>query len=161
LFADFSFQTENLRFFPKGVAKVLDGMKTAYLALRHRKNKNHKQRIVVFVGSPLDKLVEEREAVSWLRVIICIFLYDSHFQFLKFSKKLKKEKVSVDFVLFGEATSENNRLVGEFVDQLNGRYVLICSDLSAAFLSLNCSRPIFNPKVMAPAPTSLLCRLAM
>ena len=85
-----------------GVAKVLDGMKTAYLALRHRKNKNHKQRIVVFVGSPLDKLVEEREA------------------FLKFSKKLKKEKVSVDFVLFGEATSENNRLVGEFVDQLNG-----------------------------------------
>ncbi|KAL3103376.1 hypothetical protein niasHS_002562 [Heterodera schachtii] len=85
-----------------GVSKVFDGIKTAYLALKHRKNRNHRQRIVVFVGSPLDPLLAEKE------------------MFMKFAKKLKKEKVSVDFVLFGEATAENNKIIADFVDILNG-----------------------------------------
>uniref|UniRef100_A0A914HA35 26S proteasome non-ATPase regulatory subunit 4 n=1 Tax=Globodera rostochiensis TaxID=31243 RepID=A0A914HA35_GLORO len=85
-----------------GISKVFDGLKTAYLALKHRKNRNHRQRIVVFVGSPLDPLLSEKEP------------------FLKFAKKLKKEKVSADFVLFGEATAENNKIIADFVDILNG-----------------------------------------
>ena len=36
---------------------------------------------------------------------------------------MKKEKISVDFVLFGEATAENNQIVAEFVDTLNGSCV--------------------------------------
>ena len=51
------------------------------LALKHRQNKNHKTRIVVFVGSALD--VDESTLV-------------------KVAKKLKKEKVNVDIVSFGE-----------------------------------------------------------
>jgi hypothetical protein len=34
-------------------------MKTAYLALRHRPNPHSKQRIVMFIGSPLDWLEAE------------------------------------------------------------------------------------------------------
>ena len=49
--------------------------------MKHRQNKNHKTRIVVFVGSPLD--AEESTLV-------------------KVAKKLKKEKVNVDIVSFGE-----------------------------------------------------------
>ena len=51
------------------------------LALKHRQNKNHKTRIILFVGSPLD--ADESTLV-------------------KVAKKLKKEKVNVDIVSFGE-----------------------------------------------------------
>ena len=51
------------------------------LALKHRQGKNHKMRIVVFVGSPI--VSEEKEAV-------------------KSAKRLKKENVNVDIINFGE-----------------------------------------------------------
>uniref|UniRef100_A0A915DSQ7 26S proteasome non-ATPase regulatory subunit 4 n=1 Tax=Ditylenchus dipsaci TaxID=166011 RepID=A0A915DSQ7_9BILA len=87
-----------------GVAEITRGIKTAHLVLKNRPNRNHKTRIVVFVGSPLDDLVHE---------------YDSG-EFLKLAKKLKKENVKVDFVLFGEATRENNQCILNFVETLNG-----------------------------------------
>jgi 26S proteasome regulatory subunit N10 len=43
------------------------------------------------------------------------------FQFIKLAKKLKKEKVNVDFVCFGEANAEDNQILAEFVDTLNGK----------------------------------------
>lgn len=51
------------------------------LALKHRQGKNHKMRIVAFVGSPVG--LDEKEIV-------------------KLAKRLKKEKVNVDLVSFGE-----------------------------------------------------------
>lgn len=54
------------------------------LALKHRQGKNHKTRIVAFVGSPVD--VDEQTLV-------------------KLAKKLKKEKVNVDIISFGDAVS--------------------------------------------------------
>lgn len=54
------------------------------LALKHRQGKNHKMRIVVFVGSPI--CADERDLV-------------------KLAKRLKKEKVNVDLVSFGEEIS--------------------------------------------------------
>lgn len=54
------------------------------MALKHRQGKNHKMRIVAFVGSPVDH--DEKEAV-------------------KVAKRLKKEKVNVDIVSFGEDVS--------------------------------------------------------
>lgn len=33
-------------------------MKTAHLVLKNRPNRNHKTRIVIFIGSPLDNLEE-------------------------------------------------------------------------------------------------------
>lgn len=56
-------------------------------------------RIVVFVGSPL--LTEEAELV-------------------KLAKKLKKEKVNVDIVSFGDHPG-NNELLTAFVNALNGK----------------------------------------
>ena len=57
------------------------------LALKHRQGKNHSQRIVAFVGSPIEN--EEKDLV-------------------KLAKRLKKEKVNVDVINFGE---EVRRLV--------------------------------------------------
>lgn len=56
-------------------------------------------RIVAFVGSPV--AAEEKELV-------------------KLAKKLKKEKVSVDVISFGE-DSVNNEVLTSFVNTLNGK----------------------------------------
>jgi len=92
---------------PSGTSKVvIRSMKTAYLALKHRQNRNSKQRIVVFIGSPLDDLEKE---------------YGDG-EFMKLAKKFKKEKVMVDFVLFGEAVNDpKNQLIADFVETLNGK----------------------------------------
>lgn len=69
------------------------------LVLKHRQGKNHKMRIVVFVGSPI--ITEEPDLV-------------------KLAKKLKKEKVNVDIVSFGDHPG-NNELLTAFVNTLNGK----------------------------------------
>ena len=84
---------------PKGDLQLLSGIKIAHLALKHRLGKNHKTRIVLFVGSPVE--VEEKELV-------------------KIAKKLKKEKVSVDIVSFGE-DDFNKDVLQKFIETINGR----------------------------------------
>ena len=84
---------------PKGELQLLHGIKIAHLALKHRVGKNHKTRIVLFVGSPIE--AEEKEIV-------------------KLAKKLKKEKVSVDIVSFGEDDC-NKDILGKFIETVNGR----------------------------------------
>jgi len=84
---------------PKGQIKLIPGLKIAHLALKHRLGKNHKTRIITFIGSPID--ADEKELV-------------------KVAKKLKKEKVSVDVVSFGEV-DENAELLKKFVETVNGR----------------------------------------
>ncbi|CAG9093347.1 proteasome regulatory particle base subunit rpn10 [Plutella xylostella] len=84
---------------PNGDINLLTGIRIAHLALKHRQGKNHKMRIVVFVGSPVHS--DEKELV-------------------KLAKKLKKEKVNCDIVSFGE-DSENNPLLTTFVNTLNGK----------------------------------------
>lgn len=59
------------------------------LALKHRQGKNHKMRIVVFVGSPIT--ADEKDLV-------------------KLAKRLKKEKVNVDLVSFGEELSVSSEI---------------------------------------------------
>nr|CAG4640980.1 EOG090X08NC [Eulimnadia texana] len=66
---------------PKGNINFLTGIRIAHLALKHRQGKNHRTRIVVFVGSPVD--FDEKDLI-------------------KLAKKLKKEKVNVDVVCFGD-----------------------------------------------------------
>ena len=84
---------------PTGQLDFLTGVRIAHLALKHRQGKNHKMRIVVFVGSPID--IDEKELV-------------------KLAKKLKKEKVNVDVVNFGESTSNTDKLHA-FINALNGK----------------------------------------
>lgn len=84
---------------PNGNINLLTGIRIAHLALKHRQGKNHKMRIVVFVGSPVG--LDDKELV-------------------KLAKRLKKEKVNVDIVSLGEEM-KNNDLLTVFINTLNGK----------------------------------------
>lgn len=84
---------------PSGEAKFSTGIRIAHLALKHRQGKNHRMRIVTFVGSPID--ASDKDLV-------------------KLAKKLKKEKVNVDVVALGEDTSTSEKLT-QFIETLNGK----------------------------------------
>ncbi|XP_058395116.1 26S proteasome non-ATPase regulatory subunit 4 isoform X4 [Diceros bicornis minor] len=66
---------------PKGKITFCTGIRVAHLALKHRQGKNHKMRIIAFVGSPVE---------------------DNEKDLVKLAKRLKKEKVNVDIINFGE-----------------------------------------------------------
>lgn len=84
---------------PIGEMRFISGIKIAHLCLKHRQGKNHKTRIVAFVGSPLD--ADEKEMV-------------------KLAKKLKKEKVNIDIVNFGE-DEVNTDVLNKFITTINGK----------------------------------------
>ncbi|KAM8708015.1 hypothetical protein ACLKA7_015049 [Drosophila subpalustris] len=84
---------------PKGEINLMTGIRIAHLVLKHRQGKNHKMRIVVFVGSPIKN--EEGELV-------------------KQAKRLKKEKVNVDIVSFGDH-GNNIETLTAFINALNGK----------------------------------------
>jgi len=84
---------------PNGNVNLVTGIRIAHLVLKHRQGKNHKMRIVLFIGSPL--VADEGEIV-------------------KLAKRLKKEKVNVDIVSFGDH-QKNNDLLTAFINALNGK----------------------------------------
>jgi len=84
---------------PNGSIDLIRGIKVANLALKHRQSKNHKPRIVIFVASPVK--LDQAELT-------------------KLAKRLKKEKVNVDVINFGEEEA-NSGVLGEFVNILNGK----------------------------------------
>ena len=71
----------------------------AQLALKHRENKNARQRVVVFAGSPID--APDAELV-------------------KLGKKLRKNNVLIDVVLFGEEGMGAEGGVGGMVEAAGG-----------------------------------------
>lgn len=84
---------------PEGQINFMTGIKIAHLALKHKQGKNHKMRIVVFVGSPLE--LDEKELDRQ-------------------AKRLKKEKVNVDIINFGEEAKNTDKL-NNFIAILNGK----------------------------------------
>ena len=72
-----------------GTASLTAGIQVAQLSLKHRQNKNQRQRIIVFVGSP----VQEEEAAL-----------------VKLGKKLKKNSVAMDIINFGEEAENAAKL---------------------------------------------------
>ena len=80
-------------------ADVTVSVQVASLALKHRPNKNGSQRIVLFVGSPVDA---EKKALQ------------------KAGRQLKKNNVAIDIVALGEL-EENETKLRELVDAANGR----------------------------------------
>ena len=78
---------------------VTSSVQVASLALKHRRNKNGAQRVVLFVGSPLT--VEARALT-------------------KVGKQLKKNNIAIDVVAMGELEENEDRL-RELVDAANGR----------------------------------------
>lgn len=84
---------------PTGNVNLVTGIRIAHLVLKHRQGKNHKMRIVLFIGSPLE--ADEVEVI-------------------KLAKRLKKEKVNCDIVSFGDH-QKNNDLLTAFINALNGK----------------------------------------
>ena len=83
----------------KDAVDVAASVQVAALALKHRRNKNGAQRIVLFVGSPL-KCADKKA-------------------FVKAGKQLKKNNVFIDIVALGEL-EENEPKLRELVDAANG-----------------------------------------
>ncbi|KAM6039538.1 26S proteasome non-ATPase regulatory subunit 4 isoform 3-T3 [Chlamydotis macqueenii] len=84
---------------PKGKITFCTGIRVAHLALKHRQGKNHKMRIIAFVGSPVE---------------------DNEKDLVKLAKRLKKEKVNVDIINFGEEEANTDKLTA-FINTLNGK----------------------------------------
>lgn len=82
-----------------GDCRLTAAVRVAQLSLKHRMNKNHKQRIVVFVCSPV--IEDEKEII-------------------KVAKRLKKEKVNLDIISFGEDEANQVKLAA-FINTLNGK----------------------------------------
>ncbi|KAI5455032.1 proteasome regulatory particle base subunit rpn10 [Naganishia albida] len=83
-----------------GSADLITSLNVAQLALKHRENKNQRQRIVAFIASPVDAVAGSS-------------LED---QLVKLGKKMKKNNVAIDVVLFGEEGMENEVVMGKFVE---------------------------------------------
>ncbi|XP_055388796.1 uncharacterized protein LOC129617716, partial [Condylostylus longicornis] len=73
----------------EGDADVIRAVQTAQLALKHRMNKNQRQRIVLFVGSPVVASEKQLELLG---------------------KTLKKNNVSLDIISFGEVDLNSSKL---------------------------------------------------
>uniref|UniRef100_A0A2K5R349 VWFA domain-containing protein n=1 Tax=Cebus imitator TaxID=2715852 RepID=A0A2K5R349_CEBIM len=84
---------------PKGSITFCTGIHVAHLALKHRQGTNHKMCITAFVGSPVE---------------------DNEKDMVKLAKRLKKEKVNVDIINFGEEEVNTEKLTA-FVNTLNGK----------------------------------------
>ncbi|KAI8986506.1 hypothetical protein BDB01DRAFT_785854 [Pilobolus umbonatus] len=80
-----------------GNPHFLTSIQIAQLALKHRQNRNQRQRIIVFVASPVE--TDEKTLV-------------------KLAKKLKKNNVAVDIVNFGEEAENTSRLEA-FINNVN------------------------------------------
>jgi len=83
----------------KDAVDVAASVQVATLALKHRRNKNGSQRIVLFVGSPLTGA--DTKAL------------------VKAGKQLKKNNVFIDIIVLGEV-EENEPKLRELVDAANG-----------------------------------------
>ncbi|KAI0683566.1 hypothetical protein BC835DRAFT_1295702 [Cytidiella melzeri] len=85
-----------------GTADISTAISVAQLALKHRQNKNLRQRIIVFVGSPLTGSGSDEASM------------------VKLAKKLKKNSVNVDVVAFGEgADLGQSGVLRAFVDNVS------------------------------------------
>jgi len=73
----------------RGSCNLISGIKVGQLALKHRQNKNQRQRIVVFVASPIKHTVKELETLG---------------------KNLKKNNVSIDIISIGECEDNKEKI---------------------------------------------------
>eukprot|EP00879_Flechtneria_rotunda_P026527 GHRR01028291.1.p1 GENE.GHRR01028291.1~~GHRR01028291.1.p1 ORF type:complete len:313 (+),score=143.73 GHRR01028291.1:168-1106(+) len=73
----------------EGQSNIATSVQIAQLALKHRQNKNQRQRIVIFAGSPVN---EDKNTL------------------VKIAKKLKKNNVAVDVVSFGHEADNEEKL---------------------------------------------------
>jgi len=83
----------------QGSTHLSTGISIASLALKHRGNKSQRQRIIVFVCSPVS---------------------DSQQALVKLAKRMKKNNTSIDVVAFGDLTDENLDKLRAFNEAVKG-----------------------------------------
>jgi 26S proteasome regulatory subunit N10 len=95
-------------------------LNVAQLALKHRENKNQRQRIVVFLGSPLVDPFSSSTGVGTGSSSDVTGKgssgSSSEEALVKLGKKLKKNNVAVDLVLFGDEGMENEAVLSKFIE---------------------------------------------
>lgn len=80
-----------------GECDILATLQLAQLALKHKQNKSQRQRIILFIGSPIKAKTED---------------------LVKMSSRLKKNNTAVDIISFGE-TLDNAEKLQKFHDAVN------------------------------------------
>ena len=80
-----------------GTPHLSTGIQIAQLALKHRQNKTQRQRIIIFVASPI---------------------LESSQKLVQLAKKVKKNNVAVDIINFGEF-EQNTSLLETFIQNVN------------------------------------------
>ena len=80
-----------------GECDIISALSISILCLKHRINKNQKQRIILFIGSPIKDKTEN---------------------FVLIGKKLKKYNVAVDIISFGNV-DENRETINAFLKEVN------------------------------------------
>ena len=85
-----------------GGMNIMTAINVAQLALKHRQNKNLRQRIILFVGSPPEEDdIDEKELP-------------------KLAKKLKKNNIALDIIAFGDGIElEETSKLKQLVDGVN------------------------------------------
>lgn len=83
-----------------GSSHLKTGIQVATLALKHRQNRSQRQRIIVFVCSPIEETEKELTQLA---------------------KKMKKGNISVDFILFGDLDDDaTQKKLQAFNDAVRG-----------------------------------------
>ncbi|XWW93045.1 hypothetical protein V2A60_000973 [Cordyceps javanica] len=83
-----------------GSSHLKTGIQVATLALKHRQNRSQRQRIIVFVCSPIEESEKELKTLA---------------------KKMKKGNISVDFILFGDLDDDETKTkLEKFNEEVKG-----------------------------------------
>jgi 26S proteasome regulatory subunit N10 len=107
-----------------GESDFITALNIATLTLKHRQNKNQKQRIILFSGSPIKHSVEEM---------------------IQTAKKLKKYNIAVDVISFGNV-DENREHIQQFFNNVNNANNSSIQEVPVGFniMDVLFSSPIFN-----------------
>jgi 26S proteasome regulatory subunit N10 len=107
-----------------GDSDFVTALNIATLTLKHRQNKNQKQRIILFIGSPIKHSVEEM---------------------VQTAKKLKKYNIAVDIISFGNV-DENRDHIQQFYNNINNANNSSIQEVPVGYniMDVLFSSPIFN-----------------
>jgi len=127
-----------------GYIDVQTAIAVAQLALKHRENKNLRQRIIVFVASPLGGPGADEQSM------------------VKLAKKLKKNNVAVDIVSYGDGIEQSDAdgktILKSFVDNVtssDNSHLLTVSPGTNLLSDALISSPILSADRSASIPEEL------
>jgi 26S proteasome regulatory subunit N10 len=107
-----------------GESDFITALNIATLTLKHRQNKNQKQRIILFVGSPVKHSIDEM---------------------IQTAKKLKKYNIAVDVISLGNV-DENREALTQFLNHVNNANNSSLQEVPVGFnvMDVLFSSPLFN-----------------